>query len=59
MSNQLDETGWKRFLGRLKQLWGTSGRIDLPAAAAGTTDAPGASRSGASEKTPAPSPGGP
>lgn len=58
MSIQLAETGWKRFLDRLRQLWGKSDRADLPAAAAGATDAPGTS-TGASGKTPEPSPGGP
>lgn len=36
MSNELVETGWQRFLQRLKQLWGKSPNSDLPAAAAGT-----------------------
>ena len=59
MSNQLAETGWKRFLDRLKQLWGKSGRADVPAAAASATDAPGASTPHALADTPAPSPGSP
>jgi hypothetical protein len=33
MSNQLIETGWQRFLQRLKQLWGKSRNSGLPAAA--------------------------
>lgn len=58
MSNQLAETGWKRFLDRLKQLWGKSERADVPAAVARTTDADGASTPPALGDTPAPSPGG-
>lgn len=34
MSNELVETGWKRFLDRLRQLWGKSGGLGAPAAAA-------------------------
>lgn len=36
MSNELVETGWQRFLQRLKQLWGKSRNSDLPAAATST-----------------------
>ncbi len=36
MSNELVETGWQRFLERLKQLWGKSRNPDLPAAATRT-----------------------
>jgi hypothetical protein len=59
MSNQATETGWKRFLDRLKQLWGKPDRADVPAAVASATDAHGASRPPALGDTPAPSPGGP
>jgi hypothetical protein len=59
MSNQLGEMGWQRFLAKLRQLLGKSGYAVLRAAAASTTDTHGASRPGASGKTPAPSPGGP
>lgn len=34
MSNEVVETGWQRFLQRLKQLWGKSRASDLPATAA-------------------------
>ena len=53
MSHQLAETGWQRFLDRLKQLWGKSGRADLPVADADAADAHGASTPGASAETPA------
>ena len=43
MVSELVETGWQRFLDRLKQLWGKPGRRDLPAAGASVTDTPGAS----------------
>jgi hypothetical protein len=36
MSSELVETGWQRFLQRLKQLWGKSRNSDLPAAATST-----------------------
>jgi hypothetical protein len=36
MSNELVETGWQRFLERLKQLWGKSRNSDLPATATRT-----------------------
>jgi hypothetical protein len=36
MSNELVETGWKRFLDRLRQLWGKSRGAGVPAAAATT-----------------------
>lgn len=36
MSNELVETGWKRFLDRLRQLWGKSSGAGAPAAAATT-----------------------
>lgn len=49
MLNQSTETGWQRFLDRLKQLWGKSGRADLPAGAA---DAHGASTPRASGDAP-------
>jgi hypothetical protein len=35
MSNQAVETGWQRFLDRLKQLWGKLGQAGQPSAAAG------------------------
>ncbi len=41
MSNELVETGWQRFLERLKQLLGKSRNSDLPAAAASTAVAEG------------------
>ena len=41
MSNQLGEMGWKRFLDWPQPILGKSGRADLPAAAASTTDARG------------------
>jgi hypothetical protein len=59
MSNQLPETGWKRFLDRLKRLWGKSDRADVPAAAASATDVHGASTPPALGDTPASSLGGP
>lgn len=59
MSNQLHETGWQRFLDRLKQLWGKSVRADVPAAAASVTDGRGASGPRASGDTRASGPGGP
>jgi hypothetical protein len=43
MLSELVETGWQRFLDRLKQLLGKTGRSDLPAGAASATDVPGAS----------------
>lgn len=54
MSQQLTETGWQRFLDRLKQLWGKSGRADLPAAAADAAHAHGASIPRALDEKPAP-----
>ena len=57
MSNQSHETGWQRFLDRLKQLWGKSARADLPATSASTTAAR-ASGLRASGDSPAPGPGG-
>lgn len=36
MSSELVETGWQRFLDRLKQLWGKSRNSDLPTTAIGT-----------------------
>lgn len=54
MSHQLGETGWQRFLDRLKQLWGKSRSADLPAAAAAEADAHGASVPRALGETPAP-----
>lgn len=59
MLSQLVETGWQRFLDRLKQLLGKADRSDLPAAPASATDAPGASTPRASGDTPVPSTGGP
>lgn len=53
------ETGWKRFLDRLKQLWGKSGRSDLPAGTASATDAHETRTPGVFGDIPAPSPGGP
>jgi hypothetical protein len=50
MLNQLVETGWQRFLDRLKQLLGKPGRSDLPVEAS-ATDALGASTPGASGDT--------
>jgi len=35
MSNQAVETGWQRFLDRLKELWGKLGQGGNPAGAAG------------------------
>lgn len=35
MRNHVVETGWQRFLDRLKQLWGELGRGTKPSAAAG------------------------
>ena len=35
MSNHVVETGWQRFLDRLKQLWGKLGQGGRPSAAAG------------------------
>lgn len=45
MSIQLRETGWQRFLDRLKELWGKSGHPELSAAAASATDVHGAGAS--------------
>ena len=59
MSNQLRETGWQRFLDRLKQFWGKASRADLPAATASATEADEASAPRESADTPAPSPGSP
>jgi hypothetical protein len=59
MSNQSAETGWKRFLDRLKQFWGKPDRADVPAAVASAKDAHGASTPPALGDTPAPSLGGP
>ena len=59
MSNQLVESGWKRFLDRLKQLWGKPERADVPAAVASARDAHGASTPPPLGDTPAQSPGGP
>lgn len=44
MSSELVETGWKRFLERLKQFWGKSGKprsSDVAAGAASTALAEG------------------
>lgn len=57
MSNELVETGWKRFLDRLRQLWGTRS-ADVPAAAAATATA-GTSATPAPGESPAPNPGSP
>lgn len=54
MSHQLAETGWQRFLDRLKQLWGKSGGADLPVTAAAAADAHGAAIPDAPGETPAP-----
>ena len=59
MSNQLRETGWQRFLDRLKQFWGKAGGAELPAATASATEADEASAPRGSAETPAPSQGSP
>jgi len=56
MSNELVETGWKRFLDRLRQLWGKSRGADVPAAAA-TTEIAEASAPLVPEESTAPNPG--
>ena len=58
MSNELVETGWKRFLDRLRQLWGKSSGAGAPAAAATTAIAETPARL-VSEEPSAPSPGSP
>jgi len=58
MLHQLGETGWQRFLDRLKQLWGKSSSAELPPAAASATDVHGASTPRASV-TPRHGPGAP
>lgn len=58
MSNESVETGWKRFLERLKQLWGRSRGSDVPAGAV-TTSIAATSATPASGESPAPNPGSP
>lgn len=57
MSSALIETGWQRFLDRLKQLWGKSRNSDLPTTAIGTGAAEGPGAACATAETPAPKPG--
>ncbi len=57
MSNELVETGWQRFLERLKQLWGKSRNSDLPAAATHTAVAEATGVPGTTAEAPAPKPG--
>ena len=59
MSNQVRETGWQRFIDRLKQLWGKAGPADLPAATASAAEAEGAGTPRGAADSPAPSPGSP
>jgi hypothetical protein len=54
MSNEVIETGWKRFLDRLRRLWGKFRDRDIPAAAAATA-VEGTSATPAPAQTPAPS----
>ena len=57
MSRELVETGWQRFLDRLKQLWGKSRNSDLPTTAIGTGTAEGPGAACTTAETPAPKPG--
>lgn len=56
MSNELVETGWKRFLERLKRLWGRLRDPDVPSATAATAVA-GTSANHACVESAAPHPG--
>lgn len=57
MSNELVESGWQRFLERLKQLWGKSRNSDLPAAATSTAVAEGRGLPCTAAEAPVPKPG--
>ncbi len=57
MSNESVETGWQRFLQRLKQLWGKSRKSDLPAAATSTAIPEGAGVTCTTTAAPALKPG--
>lgn len=57
MSTELIETGWQRFVEKLKQLWGKSRNPDRPAAAITTAVAEGTGAPSATAEAPALKPG--
>jgi hypothetical protein len=52
MSSDARETGWQRFLDRLKQLWGNSRRGALPPLSTAVAADPGRSAVASAERQP-------